>query len=208
MTQSLSLNRVVFSRVIEARDFTSFRMYEGQICRIEDIEGKQVADLVCFDAEDTADKLSVNNTVLMNRKWRVSVGDVLFSTRATQLMTIVADSCGVHDLVAGSCSEGTNRARYGVRGTANCRENFEAALQPFNVTLNEIPYSFNIFMNVPISEESVVIEEPVSVAGDFVELRAERDVVVAISNCPQERNPCNGFTPTSLRVSVREDSSA
>ena len=65
----------------------------------------------------------------------------------TKLMTIIDDTCGVHDLIAGSCSEGTNRARYGVRGTPNCRSNFEQALAPYGIPLREVPYSFNVFMN-------------------------------------------------------------
>jgi uncharacterized protein YcgI (DUF1989 family) len=56
------------------------------------------------------------------------------------------------------------------------------------------------FMNVPIGDGKIGIEEPLSKAGDFVDLRAETDLLVAISNCPQERNPCNAYTPTRLRV--------
>jgi uncharacterized protein YcgI (DUF1989 family) len=117
-------------------------------------------------------------------------------------MTITADTCGLHDLLAGSCSEGTNRWRYGVADSPNCRANFEAALRPFGVPLREVPYSFNIFMNVPIENGKIRIEEPLSKAGDLIDLRAETDVLIAISNCPQERNPCNAYKPSRLRVVV------
>jgi len=146
----------------------------------------------------------VNNTGLMNKTIFITSAHSLFSTRATKLMTIVDDMVGVHDLIAGSCSEGTNRLRYGVRGTPNCRSNFEQALAPHGIPLREVPYSFNVFMNVPVTPEKTEIIEPVSNPGDYIDLRAERDLLVAISNCPQERNPCNGFNPTPLEVVVYE----
>lgn len=197
-------NLRVFDEVVPARGRLAFRMYAGQVCRVVDLEGKQVADFLCFDLQDHSDKLSVNNTLLMNGTILISKGHSLYSTRATKLMTITEDTVGVHDLIAGSCSEGTNRVRYGVRGTPNCRTNFERALEPFGIPPAEIPYSFNIFMNVPVTAETTEIVEPVSRPGDFIDLRAERDLLVAISNCPQERNPCNGFNPTPIEVVVYE----
>jgi urea carboxylase-associated protein 1 len=194
----------VFEEVVPARGRIAFEMYAGQACRIVDLEGKQVADFICFDLHDREDKLSVNNTGLMNKTIFISTGHALYSTRATKLMTIIDDTCGVHDLIAGSCSEGTNRVRYGVRGTPNCRTNFELALAPYGIPLREVPYSFNVFMNVPVTREKTEIIEPVSKAGDHIDLKAERDLLVAISNCPQERNPCNGFNPTPIQVIVYE----
>jgi urea carboxylase-associated protein 1 len=194
----------VFEEIIPARGRLAFKLYAGQVLRIVDIEGKQVADLVCFDADDHEDKLSVNNTGLMNKTIFITTGHSLYSTKATKLMTIIDDTVGVHDLIAGSCSEGTNRVRYGVRGTPNCRSNFEQALGSHGIPLREVPYSFNVFMNVPVTREKTEIIEPTSKPGDYIDLRAERDLLVAISNCPQERNPCNGFNPTPLKVIVYE----
>ena len=79
----------------------------------------------------------------------------------------------------------------------------EAALRPFGIPLKEVPYSFNIFMNVPIGDGKMGIAEPLSKAGDYVDLRAETDLLVAISNCPQERNPCNAYNadPAARRSS-------
>jgi uncharacterized protein YcgI (DUF1989 family) len=73
-------------------------------------------------------------------------------------------------------------------GVTNLDPNFEAALRPFGIPLKEVPYSFNIFMNVPIGDGKIGIAEPVSKAGDYVDLGGT-DLLVAISNCPQERNP-------------------
>jgi uncharacterized protein YcgI (DUF1989 family) len=187
---------------IEPRGHAAFPLDRGQTVRIVDVDGQQVADFVCFRRPDTSEKLSVHNTALIQGTILITTGHVLLSDRCDTLMTITDDTCGRHDLLAGSCSEGTNRWRYGVAGTPNCRSNFEAALRPFGVPLREVPYSFNIFMNVPIVDGRIRIEEPLSKAGDHIDLRAETDLLIGISNCPQERNPCNAYAPTRLRVVV------
>lgn len=194
---------VVRDEVLEPRGRTAFTVDRGQTVRLVDLDGQQVADFVCFSRADPAEKLSVHNTALVQGTVYVTTGHALFSDRCARLMTITQDTCGRHDLLAGSCSEGTNRFRYGIPDTPNCRANFEAALRPFGIPLREVPYSFNVFMNVPIGPDgTITIQPPVSKPGDHVDLRAETDLLVAISNCPQERNPCNAFTPTRLRVTV------
>ena len=195
--------KVLRGEVLEPRGRTAFTANAGETVRIIDLEGQQVADLVCFSQEDPAEKLSVNNTALIQGTIYISTGHSLFSDRCRKLMTITGDICGRHDLLAGSCSEGTNRFRYGVADTPNCRSNLEQALKPFGIPLREIPYSFNVFMNMPVEPEGrISIKEPISKPGDHIDLRAETDLIVGISNCPQERNPCNAFNPTRLRVVV------
>ena len=124
---------VVSDEIIPPRGATAFPMAAGQLCRIIDLEGKQVADLLCFDRHDPVEKLSVENTQLINGTIFVTTGHHLYSTKCTQLMTIIADTCGVHDLISGSCSEQTNAFRYNVRGTPNCRSNFERSLAPYGI---------------------------------------------------------------------------
>ena len=122
--------------------------------RIVDVAGQQVADLICFRLDDYGDKLSVHNTLLLNQTIYITTGHTLQSTECTTMMTIVEDTVGVHDLIAGSCSEHTNAVRYGVRGTPNCRRNFELALEVHGIPMREIPYSFNIFINVPVTDSN------------------------------------------------------
>jgi uncharacterized protein len=205
-TTDLDPFHVVFDRVVQVDEGgLAFEMAAGQVLRVVDVEGKQVPDFLCFRKDDHLDKLSVENTQLMNGTIFITTGHHLYSTFATKLMTIVDDTCGVHDLISGSCSAHTNAHRYGVRGTPNCRDNFARLLSPSGISLGEIPYSFNIFMNTTVSPEGATrIEEPRSVAGDHIDLRAEEDLLVAISLCPQTRNPCNGWHPTPIRMILHE----
>jgi len=77
---------------------------KGQVLRIVDVEGQQVADLVTINAGNLAEKLSVMNTINLNKQVFPRVGYVLYSDEARGMMTIIADSCGIHDMLAGACS--------------------------------------------------------------------------------------------------------
>jgi uncharacterized protein YcgI (DUF1989 family) len=100
------------------------------------------------------------------------------------------------------CSEELNRIRYGVPDTRNCRDNFTMALAEWGFGARDIPNAFVPFMRVELDDQTGLLEirEPTSRPGDYYDLRAEMDLVVGVSNCPQERNPCNAFNPTPIGI--------
>ncbi|MFT0858960.1 DUF1989 domain-containing protein [Ancylobacter sp. G4_0304] len=190
-------------QILAPRAYVGFEMSAGEVLRITDLEGQQVADLVCFNRDKTSEKLSVHVTMMDQGSIYMKKGKSLLSNDCNSLMTLIEDTCGVHDLLAGSCNEGANFKRYGLRHTPNCRCNLEAALRPYDLPLREIPYSFNVFMNVDLQADgSIKTTTPTSKAGDFVELRADMDLIVGISNCPSDQGPCNGYKLTPLRVEI------
>lgn len=192
---------VLRDEILAPRAYVALDMTRGDFLRIVDVEGQQVADLVCFRRDDRTEKVSVHVTIMDQGSIYLTTGRHLLSNFCNPMMTLVEDTCGVHDMLAGSCNEGANFRRYGVHGTPNCRSNLEAALAPYGIPLAEIPYSLNVFMNVELKPDgSIRTIEPTSVAGSHVLLRAEMDLIVAISNCPSDQGPCNGGVLTPLRV--------
>jgi hypothetical protein len=118
-------------------------------------------------------------------------------------MKLVADSCGRHDTIYGCCSAANNRLRYGEEGPGSCYANFTEILGRFGLDRAAIVANVNFFMNVPVEGDGrLAIVDGISVPGSFVELRAARDVLAVLSNCPQVLNPCNGFNPSPIRVAV------
>ncbi len=187
--------------VIPPKEYLGLELLKGQVLRIIDVEGKQVPDVVFFNLHDPKEKLSSNNSRLIQKRWLLTTGHVLYSDEGNEMVTIVADTVGIHHASGGCCNEGANFRRYGVRGTRNCRENLALAAAPLGLTQKDIPGVFAPFMNVvQYPDGRYEIEEPTSKPGDYIDFRAEMDLFVAISNCPQERNPCNGFNPTPLKV--------
>jgi uncharacterized protein YcgI (DUF1989 family) len=149
------------------------------------------------------DRLNIPNTVKLNKSLYITKGCKIYSDRAKLMFSIVSDSCGFHDTLAGCCSNEIDLVRYGVVKTRSCRANFIAELAKWSMAPSEIVSNINFFMRVPFSEDgSVVISASVSKAGDHVELQAEAPVIAMLSNCPQEHNPAAGFKPTPIEVIV------
>lgn len=204
MTQ-LSEPKIVEDMIVEAGSPWGRVVKAGQCLKIVDLKGKQAVDFLCYDAADPSDRYNAPNTMKLGASIFIGKGSTLWSDRAQKLMTVVSDTCGKHDTIGGCCSAEMNLLRYQKTPRANCRDTFEAALKPFNLTRDDIATNINWFMYVPVREDgSMAIVDGISKAGDYVELQAERDVICVISNCAQIYNPCNGYDPTPIRVIVSE----
>lgn len=191
--------------VIPAKEYSVFTIRQKQTLRFVDIEGKQVPDLVCFNERDLTEHLNMGNSLLLNKRRELRQGNVLYSVTCNPMMTIVGYSNEESYAYGPMCSEELNRIRYGVPGTRNCRDNFAMALASHGFNPRQIPNAFVPFMRVEVeSDGSMEIQEPTTRPGDFYDLRAEMDLLVAVSNCPQERNPCNGFKPTPMGMIIYE----
>jgi uncharacterized protein YcgI (DUF1989 family) len=84
-------------------------------------------------------------------------------------------------------------------------ENFVYELGQHNLGKRDMVSNINWFMNVPVEADGALgIVDGISAPGKYVDLRAEMDTLVVISNCPQMNNPCNGFSPTPIRVIITE----
>ncbi len=201
--------KIVKEWVIPAREYSAFTLQRGQVVRVVDVEGKQVPDIVCYNEKDLSEHINSGNTLLINRRRELRKGNVLFSVICNPMMTIFDYSNAESYAYGGMCSEEVNRLRYGVAGTRNCRDNLTMALAPWKIERRQIPTAFNPFMRVAVEPDGTfAILEPTTQPGDFYDLRAEMDLVVAVSNCPQERNLCNGFKPTPLGIIIYEPGQA
>lgn len=197
--------KVVREWVIPAKEYDAFTMKQGQVLRFVDTEGKQVPDVVFFNEHDLTEQLNLGNTVLLNKRRELRKGNVLYSVVCNPMATITDYSNEESYSYGPMCSEELNHIRYGVPGTRNCRDNFAMALEKWGFDRRQIPNAFVPFMRVEVTEDgSMEIREPTSKAGDYYDMRAEMDLLVGVSNCPQERNPCNGFHPTPIGVIIYE----
>jgi uncharacterized protein len=202
---SESTVEIIRQETIRPEGYFAAEIRKGQVLRIVDLEGQQVADLVTFNAHKLDEKLSAMNTISLNRQVFPRVGYLLFSDEAQPMMTIIADTCGVHDMLAGACSRFTNERRYGVKDTRNCRDNLADAMKPWGVMWKDVPFNMNVFMNCPIGADgNWSIQAPKSKAGDHIDFRAEMDVIAAFSNCPQVHNACNAFRLKPLQAVIYE----
>jgi len=177
----------------------------GHRLRIVDLEGNQAVDTLFYNAADTHEHYSAQDTIQQQGNIYLTTGSVLRSNRGRPLLTIAADTCGRHDTLGGACSAESNTVRYALekRHMHNCRDSFLLALAQHAGALEkrDLPSNINFFMNVPVTPAGgLEFADGISGAGRHVELAAAMDVLVLISNCPQLNNPCNAYNPTPVRV--------
>ncbi len=194
---------VISREVVPARGRWSRRLDTGQRLRIVDLEGQQAVDFLCYSAELPLDRINIPNTIKLNKSLYVTKGSRIYSDHAKVMFTVIEDTCGLHDTLAGCCSNEIDLLRYNVKKTVSCRANFIAELATWSLSPSEIVPNINFFMRVPFQADGhVEISDGISKAGDHVELRAEMPVLAVLSNCPQEHNPAAGLRPTPIEVIV------
>jgi len=199
--------QALFDQVIPAGDGFTYLVKRGQVLRIVDLEGNQAADTLFYDAHEPSNRYSAVDTVREQGNIYLTTGTRLLSTEGDVLLTIVADTCGRHDTLGGACAAESNQVRYALekKYMHACRDTFLLTIACCTPDLSkrDLAANVNFFMNVPVtSEGKLTFEDGVSGPGRYVEMRAERDVRVLISNCPQLNNPCNGYEPSEVRVLV------
>jgi uncharacterized protein len=198
---------VLLDEVVPARAPWSAVVSRGDILTIVDVGGNQSGDCLLYNAHDTDERYSVPDTIAWSGTVYVRTGTVLRSNEGNPLATVVANEIDRQDTIGGACGKESNTLRYGHHTAAEhgCRENFLAEAAKYGMGARDIVSNLNWFMNVPIEADGTLgIVDGISGPGKRVAFRAEMDILVLVSNCPQMNNPCNDFNPTPLRMIVTE----
>jgi urea carboxylase-associated protein 1 len=205
-TQGLK-GAIVHDEVVPARAPWLHRVRKGQTLRIVDLEGNQAVDFLIYAAADDAERYSAQDTIAAQGNLFLREGSVLLSNEGRPMMTLIGTSVAYHDTIGGACSSESNTLRYGHHTKAQhaCVDNFLDANARVGRGKRDMVSNINFFMNVPVEPDGALgIVDGISAPGLTVDLRAEMDVEVVVSNCPQVNNPCNGFNPTPVRMIVAE----
>jgi uncharacterized protein YcgI (DUF1989 family) len=180
---------------IPARRGKAVQVARGQDVLVINTHGEQVVDTWAFNRDDLGEFMSMEHTRAHTLGLVPRVGDILRTNRRRPLLTLVEDtSGGVHDTLIAAC----DRYRYaflGVEGQHdNCADNLKAALAELGLESSHVPCPLNLFMNIPWKQggELAFAASPKPRPGGYVRLRAEMDLIIAFSACPQDILPING----------------
>jgi uncharacterized protein YcgI (DUF1989 family) len=187
---------------LEPQTGTAFPLDRGQLLRVIDLEGEQVADLTTFGRPDAAEWLSSGRSIDYANKIYLTIGDLLYSNRSRPMLTIIADDVGRHDFLLTPCSPETFQIIYrDEKYHPSCFENLATNLKAFGVTPDAVPTTFNIFMNVEIDPNGELsILPPKSKPGDSITFRAEMDLIVGLTACSAETSNNYKFKPIGYEI--------
>jgi uncharacterized protein len=179
----------------------------GQTVRIVDLDGNQAVDIIFYNRHEVGEHYSATNTMLGQGGIYLSTGSVLLSNEGRPMLTIVADTCGRHDTLGGACAAESNTVRYALQKKFmhSCRDNYLLAMSQVDAGLSkrDLVPNVNFFMNVPVTPDGQLkFDDGLSAPGKYVEFRAEMDLWMLVSNCPQLNNPCNAYDPTPVEFLI------
>lgn len=194
---------------IPACEGRAVRVEKGQILRIHQIAGGQVGDCVFYNADDYREWFHVGQSWATN----VILGTGTAKSfrhfyskppRENVMLTVVADSYANHwGNMGGRCSTRLYERRDNLGAHRSCQENLAEALAPWGLTGDEVMDVFNVFMNVDLDADGGFAIRPTTVAADdHIDLRAEMNVLAAISACPADTSPTNGGKSAPLGIEV------
>ena len=203
-----NINEAGRTETVLAGDYWLDTIRRGDVIRITDLEGNQAVDTLFFNASNPHERYSAFDTMREQGNLYLSSGSTLLSDDGNPMLTIVADTCGRHDTLGGACAGESNTVRYALdkKSMHSCRDSWLLAVNQhdeFGLSKRDITHNINFFMNVPVTPNGgLTFEDGISAPGKYVELVAEMDILVLISNCPQLNNPCNGYNPTPIELAV------
>jgi urea carboxylase-associated protein 1 len=204
----LSAQSASYRKVVPAGDYWMHVIKKGETFRIFDVEGNQAADTLFFNADDPHERYSACDTIREQGNVFITAGTVLMSDLCRPMLTVTADTVGRHDTLGGACATESNTVRYALEKFSMhaCRDSFLLAVaenEHYGLDKRDIAHNINFFMNVPVTAEGgLTFADGLSAPGKYVEMRAEMNVIVLISNCPQLNNPCNAYNPTPVEVLI------
>jgi urea carboxylase-associated protein 1 len=204
---TITTTREVHRETVAPRAPWSWTLTRGQVLTIVDLDGNQAVDFLAYDAHDTSRAYSAQATLQEQDSVFLTTGSVLRDNESDPLLSVIADDVGRHDTLGGACSKESNTLRYGHHtwGQHGCVENFLRELSRHGLGKRDHVANVNWYMNVPVDPDGALgIVDGISAPGLSLSLRAEKDVLVVISNCPQVNNPCNGFDPSRAEMIVTE----
>ena len=188
---------------IPPRSGVAFTLEQGAELVVLDPEGGQVSDLLAFDLSDPREVLSNGRTFDYEETTQLTTGNTLWSNRSRPMLEIVEDTAGQHDFLLTPCSHDTFRHFYPDKPLhRGCFGNLAEALAPFGIAEDAIPTAFNVFMNVPVDQQTgrLSVEPPQTNAGDYIRLRAARPLIVGLTACSAYASNGGTFKPIDYRI--------
>jgi uncharacterized protein YcgI (DUF1989 family) len=191
--------------VVPAREGRGVFVKRGELLDIISIEGRQVGDLVAWRQDDPEEYMSPTHTVSCNASIRLNVNDRLFTNHRNPIFSILRDDVGKHDLVVPCCDQERFARDFNAPDHPHCLGNLKQARDLLNLEFDiHGEQAWNVFMHNRVTPEGAVVTDAAAHGpGSTITLRAEMDVVVLLSACPQDLTPCNAFNPTAMKLVVR-----
>ncbi|MDF1729255.1 MAG: DUF1989 domain-containing protein [Sulfitobacter sp.] len=191
---------VLMSRTVPGGWYTSLHLAKGEVLRLVPQGPVSAVALAAWSAQDSSERMNLPDTVKLQWTTELKKGRVIFSDMGRVMLSLVEDSSGAHDALTGGSTPATV-AQYDDPRLRNTRDNMILAAAKLGLDRRDLMPLLNLFAPVRVQAEGAFEWRGGMIGdGDWVELRAEMDLLIALSNCPHPLDPRAGEVPGPLDV--------
>jgi uncharacterized protein len=217
VTTKMTESALVLDEPLRGGQMWSRVLRRGQTLKLIDVEGGAALAALFYNAEDTSERYNMPDTLKAQQIARLTSGFVLYSDMGRVLCSVTEDSIGWHDTITGHGTALHGRAKFGEGSYQklrndwyrNTRDNFLVELGKYDLGKRDIVANLNFFVKVVVGELGALHFVPEnSKAGSFVELRAELNTLVVLSNTPHPLDPSTKYAPKPVALSIRSGAPA
>lgn len=197
----IAADAIIHREVIPAGWYWTTRLNRGDTLRIVNTSGASTVSLLAWNAADTTERLNHADTIKVQWAARLQKGRVLLSDMGRALLGITEDTSAAHDAVVGGSTAATNQVKYGDGNFRNTRDNFILAANKLGLDRRDVHPCVSFFAPVAIDADGKFVwSAPRRAKDDFVDLRAEMDLLIALSNCPHPLDPAERYPQGSVEI--------
>lgn len=202
MSQFVIGRMAVKARQIRPGEAFAVEVKKDELIQVIAVDGKQVAQLVAFNAADPSDRLSTAVTRSRSKTIMLQKGKVLYSANGVELLSLFEDTVGRHDIFYPISDAQPANPTEGLDPLPSSRAALTEALAPYGIGADQLPDPVNLFMRVSILQKGELeVQETLAEKGDFAVFQALNDVIVGIAGGAAEQN--GGGSPTNSDLLVR-----
>jgi len=192
---------VIHREIVPAGWYWTTRLHRGDTIRLLNSSGTSCVSTLAWSSADPSERLNHADTVKVQWSANLRKGKVILSDMGRVLLGITEDTSGAHDTLVGGSNAASNEARYGPGGFRNTRDNFILAARKLGLDRRDVMPCISFFALVNIEADGRFAWQATRrEAGDFVDLRAEMDLLVALSNCPHPLDPSATYPEASVEI--------
>lgn len=197
---------VLWDETIGVGGYTSRALPQGAIVRLTDVHGDACAAVLVHGRANTAERLNVADTVKVQWQAYLGAGALLLSDLGCVLATIITDTSGRHDALCGCTSRASVTARHGdgvISGpTPNTRDLLALAGAKVGLTRRDIAPNINFFKSAIVADDGALRFDGAPTVASFVELRAEKDILLLVANAPHPLDDRSGYEGSTMRITA------
>lgn len=206
------MNELILEDALRGGQMWSRVLLRGQTLRLTDVEGGASVAALFYNAEDKSERYNMPDTLKAQHIARLTAGFVLYSDMGRVLCSITEDSVGWHDTITGHGTAKHGLAKFG-EGTyqklrndwhRNSHDNFLVELGKYDLGKRDIVANVNFFVKVVADEQGALsFVRNHSQSGGYVQLRAEMNTLVVLSNTPHPLDPSTSYAPKPVALAIR-----